>query len=103
MTQNLIESALDIGGRPPSPGDFIQEDILDEFELTQQQLADRIGVSRRSINELITERRGLSIEMALKLAELTGQSAEYWLNLQSLYDLWKVRQKPHHFGILPLS
>ncbi len=47
-----------------------------------------IGVSRRSMNELIRERRGVSPEMALRLGTLFGMSAEFWLNLQRNVDLW---------------
>ena len=103
MTTRTIETAVDLGGPPPAPGDFIREDILIEHGLTQQQLANRLGVSRRSINELITRRRAVSTEMALRLSELTGQSAEYWLNLQNLHDVWVLRTETRGFGIKPLS
>lgn len=77
---------------PPHPGEFIEEDILAEHGLTQQELADRLGVSRRTINELVNRRRGVSADMALRLAKLTGRSAEQWLRLQMLHDLWTARQ-----------
>ena len=103
MTQTVVETALELGGRPPSPGEFIQEDILDEYCLTQKQLAERLGVSRRSVNELITERRAVSTEMAMRLSELTGQTPDYWLNLQRQFDVWKLREKRLSFNIVPLD
>jgi addiction module HigA family antidote len=75
---------------PVSPGVFIKEDILDEFGLTQDALAKRLGVSRRAVNEIINERRSVSAEMSLRLAKLTGTSAEFWLNLQNNVDIAKA-------------
>lgn len=78
--------------RPTHPGEFIKEDILLEFELTQQELADKLGVSRRSINQLVNEKRGVTAGMALRLGKFTRTSPQLWLNLQTAVDLWDAMQ-----------
>ncbi len=74
--------------RPIHPGEFIREDILEELGLTQQQLADRLKVHRRTINELVNGKRGISADMALRLGKFTNTSPQMWLNLQNAVDLW---------------
>ncbi len=74
--------------RPIHPGEILREEFLPDFDLSVAGLADAIGVSRQSVNELIRERRGVSPEMALRLSRLFGTTAELWLNLQRAVDLW---------------
>ena len=74
--------------RPVHPGVIVREDVLKELDLTQAQLARALGVSRRTINELVNEKRSVTAEMALKLGRFTGTSPEMWLNLQNTVDLW---------------
>lgn len=77
--------------RPPtSPGEFIVEDILHEYGLTQGELAAAIGVSRRTISQIIHAQRGVSADMALRLARYTGGTPEFWLNVQMSCDLWRA-------------
>jgi addiction module HigA family antidote len=78
--------------RPTLPGEFIREDVLEEHNLTQDELARRLGVSRLTVNELVNDRRAITPEMALRLGKLTGQTPEYWLNLQRRLDLWEARR-----------
>ena len=73
--------------RPVHPGEVIREEFLPEYGLTAAQLAVALGVSRQSVYELLRERRGLSPEMALRLARLFGNSEGFWLNLQRAVDL----------------
>ena len=70
----------------------MREDFLPDFGLTTTSLADAIGVSRQSINELLRERRSVSPSMALRLAKLFGNSPEFWLNAQRAVDLWDTAQ-----------
>ncbi len=78
--------------RPTHPGEFVREDILLELDLTQQELADKLGVSRRSINQLVNEKRRITADMALRLAKFTNTSPQVWLNLQTAVDLWDAMQ-----------
>ncbi len=81
--------------RPTHPGEFIREDILREFGLTQVQLAEKLGVSRRTINQLINEKRTVSADMALRLGKFTKTSPQLWLNLQMAVDLWDAYHTSH--------
>jgi antitoxin HigA-1 len=78
--------------RPTHPGLMLAEDFLPDYGLTVVGLADAVGVSRQSINELLRGRRGVSPEMALRLARLFGNSPEFWLNAQCAVDLWDASQ-----------
>lgn len=91
--------------RPTHPGEMLREDFLPDFNLTVSGLAGAIGVSRQSINELLRERRSISPEMALRLARLFGNSAEFWMNAQRAVDLWDAAEsiKKDVDQIKPLS
>jgi addiction module HigA family antidote len=78
--------------RPTHPGEMLREDFLPDFGLTVARLADALGVSRQTVNELLRERRALSPEMALRLARLFGNTPEFWLNAQRAVDLWDAAQ-----------
>lgn len=78
--------------KPTHPGEMLREDFLPDYGLTVSSLAEAIGVSRQSVNELLRERRGVSPEMALRLARLFGNSPEFWLNAQRAVDLWEAAQ-----------
>lgn len=78
--------------RPTHPGEMLREDFLPDYGLTIAGLAASLDVSRQTVNELLRERRALSPEMALRLARLFGNSAEFWLNAQRAVDLWEAEQ-----------
>lgn len=91
--------------RPVHPGEMLREDFLPEFRLTGSSLAEALGVSRQTINELLRERRAVSPEMALRLSRLFGNSPEFWLNAQRAVDLWEANRaaKRHLHRIKPLN
>jgi addiction module HigA family antidote len=70
------------------PGEFLLEDFLIPFGMTQAELAKRIGVSYPRINEIVKGKRGVTADTALRLARLFGTTAEFWLNGQLAYDVW---------------
>ena len=74
--------------RPTHPGEMLREDFMPDCGLTVSTLAEALGVSRQSINELLRERRALSAGMALRLARFFGNSPEFWLGAQLSVDLW---------------
>lgn len=78
--------------RPTHPGAMLHEDYLPDYQLTVAGLAEAVGVSRQSINELLRGRRAVSPEMALRLARLFGNTPEFWLNAQRAVDLWDAAQ-----------
>jgi len=78
--------------RPTHPGEMLREDFLPDYGLSVSALAEGIGVSRQSVNELLRERRSLSPEMALRLSRLFGNTPEFWLNAQRAIDLWEAAE-----------
>jgi len=91
--------------RPTHPGEMLREDYLPDYGLSVSELANAVGVSRQSINELLRERRAVSPEMALRLARLFGNTPEFWLNAQRAVDLWDAAEaiKEDVSRIRPLS
>jgi len=91
--------------RPTHPGEMLREDFMPDYGLTVSGLADALGVSRQTVNELLRERRAVSPEMALRLSRLFGNSPEFWLNAQRAVDLWNASRaiKTEVQRIKPLS
>jgi addiction module HigA family antidote len=67
---------------------MLREDFLPDYGLTVSKLAEALGVSRQSVNELLRGRRAVTPEMALRLARMFGNSPQFWLNAQCAVDLW---------------
>lgn len=72
---------------PIHPGEVLLEDFINGFGITQHKLAVSIGVPPRRINEIVHGMRGISADTALRLSKYFGTSAEFWLNLQTHYEL----------------
>ena len=90
---------------PTHPGEMIREDFIPDYSLTVTPLANALGVSRQTINELLRKKRSISPAMALRLSRLFGNSPEFWLNAQHAHDLWESekRFKKELNNIHPLS
>lgn len=88
-----ISNTIPMQRRPTHPGEMLREDFLPDYGLNATSLAEAIGVSRQSVNELLRERRSVSPTMALRLAKLFGNSPEFWLNAQRAVDLWDAAQE----------
>jgi addiction module HigA family antidote len=87
-----IPNTIKMKRKPTHPGEMLREDFLPDDGLSVSSLAEALGVSRQSINELIRERRRVSPEMALRLARLFGNSSDFWLNAQQAVDVWEAEQ-----------
>jgi len=75
---------------PTHPGEMLLEEFLKPMALTQRDLAQRIYVPYQRVNELINRKRGLTPGTALRLAKFFGTSADFWMNLQLRWDLYKA-------------
>jgi len=75
-----------------TPGEMLKEEFLAEHGLSQNQLAKAVGISPNRIAEIINNRRRITADTALRLSLYFGNSAEFWMNLQSHYDLKLARQ-----------
>jgi antitoxin HigA-1 len=78
---------------PIHPGEILLHDLMQPLGLTQKGLAVELRASFRTINEIINGKRGVSPDMALRLAKYFGMSADFWLNAQRNYELQKAWQK----------
>ena len=76
---------------PPHLGGFVLRQCIEPLGLTITQAAAALGVTRTTLSELVNEKRGISPEMAVRLAQVFGGSAESWLVQQAQYDLAQVR------------
>jgi addiction module HigA family antidote len=75
--------------RPPThPGGILKRHYLEPLSLAISQVAQALGVSRKTISKIVNERGDVTPDMALRLARAFGTTPELWLNLQKNYDLW---------------
>ncbi len=80
--------------RPPThPGEMLLEEFLKPLGMSQQQLAKQIRVPFQRVNELVNRRRGVTPATALRLSRLFGNTADFWMNLQIRWDLYKAQRK----------
>lgn len=75
-----------------TPGEMLKEEFLAGYDLSQNQLAKAIGISPNRIAEIVHNRRRITADTALRLSLYFGNSAEFWMNLQTHYDLKIARQ-----------
>ena len=89
---------------PPHPGALIYRTYIEPFaQITANKIADRLSVAHSTFNRLLNGHAGVSPEMAVRLSEVLGGSAESWLALQDGYDLWKARQTVDTTGLKPID
>lgn len=84
---------FDIKREPTHPGDILLHEFMEPLGLTQTQLAMDLDITFRTINEIVNLKRGVSPEMAIRLAKYFGTSEDVWLNLQAQYVLYKIKVK----------
>ena len=77
---------------PVTPGEMLKEEFLTEYRLSQNRLAKAIGISPNRIAEIVHNRRRITADTALRLGLHFGNSPEFWLNLQTHYDLKMARK-----------
>ncbi len=79
--------------RPTHPGAILREDTLPEIGLSQTEFARILGVSPRTVGELLKERSRLTVDLAQRISLALGMSPEIWLRLQQAVDLYDLRLK----------
>jgi len=84
---------FDIKREPTHPGDILFHEFMEPLGISQTQLAKDLDTTFRTINEIINHKRGISPEMAVRLARYFGTSEELWINLQMQYELYRVKEK----------
>ena len=78
---------------PRHPGEIVRHECIEPLGLTITRAAKGLGVSRKTLSDLVNERSRVSLEMAVRLSKAFGSTEETWLRLQIAYDLWQVRDR----------
>lgn len=78
--------------RPTHPGEILKFEFFEPLKITQQQLADAIGLTRGCINEIISGRRAITPDTAFRLAKVFNTTPEFWISLQTNMDMWDTLQ-----------
>ena len=81
---------------PIHPGEILQEDFLNGFGITQHRLAVAVGVPPRRINEIVHGKRAITADTALRLGKYFGIDPQFWLNLQSRYEIELAHDRAAH-------
>src|SRR4051812_12356890 len=76
---------------PTHPGEVLLEEFVRPLEISQTELAEWIGVSYPRLNEIINGKRGITPDTALRLQQVFGADAQFWLNLQLVWDLFHAK------------
>ncbi len=88
--------------RPPThPGEILLEEFLRPLNLSQEQFAKYLGGSwtQPKVSEIINKKRRVTEAIALDFADVSGTSAEFWMNLQNRYDLWFARLEHRDYSL----
>jgi addiction module HigA family antidote len=76
---------------PAHPGEILKELYLEPLGLSITKAAEGLGITRKSLSEIINGHYGISVEMSMRLSKAFNTTPESWLNMQQQYDLWKNR------------
>ncbi len=85
--------------KPPHPGGIVRRRCLEPLGLSVTRAAEGLGVTRQALSDLVNEKAGISVEMAIRLSKAFGSSPETWLGMQMAYDLWQARQRSENIKV----
>lgn len=97
----MSETIEKLGMRPPHPGTFIREEILDELQLPVVKAAEILGVRRATLSDLVNEKAALSPEMALRIEKAFGVNMDLLLRMQVGYDTDYMRRHADEISVQP--
>lgn len=89
----ITEAPTKIGMKPPHPGVFVREEILEELGLSVARAAEILGVRRATLSDLVNGKSALSAEMALRVEKAFGVDMDTLLRMQAWYDSFMMRQR----------
>jgi len=84
---------------PPHPGRIVRQECIEPLELTVTEAAERLGVKRQTLNNLVNGKSGISPEMSIRLSKAFGSAPEVWLSLQMQYDLGEAKKTAGHIKV----
>ena len=99
----LVQRRLPTDVPPTHPGEMLLEEFLKPLEISQSAFAIRLGVSFPRLNEIVRGKRSVTPDTALRLARVTRMSADFWLGLQSDWDLWHALRSKSASAIAKLT
>ena len=77
----------------------MRRQCLDPLDLSVTEAAAGLGVTRQALSDLVNEKAGISVEMAIRLSKAFGSSPETWLGMQMAYDLWQMRARSREIEV----
>ena len=81
---------------PIHPGEILREEFLEPLEIPQTKLAEQVGIPLQRVNEICTGKRGITAETAWLLSAAFNNTPQFWMNLQTMYDLARARGHIDH-------
>ncbi len=93
------------GQKPRHPGEVLKSEFLDTLDITQQDLAGYLGITRVRINEVILGKRAITHDTAIRLARFFDTTVEYWLGMQTDIAIWEAKKnnEEEYRKIIPLK
>jgi antitoxin HigA-1 len=77
---------------PTHPGELLREDIIPELNMSKTVIADRLGISRQHLYDILGEKKPVSPDVAARLGRAFGNGAGIWLRMQAAYDAWHAER-----------
>lgn len=99
----LVQRRLPTHRPPTHPGEMLLEEFLRPLGISQSAFAAQLGVSFPRLNEVVNAKRAVTPDTALRLAQVTGMSADFWLGLQQDWDLWHALRSAEAIAIARLK
>ncbi|GJL51062.1 MAG: transcriptional regulator [Nitrospirales bacterium] len=84
---------------PPHPGRIVRQECIEPLGLTITEVAERLGVTRQTLDKLVNGKAGISPEMSIRLSKAFGSSPEMWLGLQMEYDLAQAKKTANRIKV----
>jgi len=84
---------------PPHPGRIVRQECIEPLGLTVTEAAERLGVKRQTLNNLVNGKAGISPEMSIRLSKAFGGRPEVWLGMQMEYDLAQANKNAGHIKV----
>ena len=84
---------------PPHPGGIVKRQCLEPLGLSVTKAAEGLGVTRQALSDLVNEKAGVSIDMAIRLSKAFGSTPETWLGMQTAWDLWHARDRAGRISV----
>lgn len=78
---------------PTHPGELLREDVLPAVRLPKSVIAEKLGISRQHLYDILNEKKPVSAEVAVRLGKAFGNGPDSWLRMQAAYDAWQAQKR----------